>query len=96
MISDIGMPDLDGYAPMRCVRSRGQTLPAIALTAYARREDIDQVKGAGYQEHLAKPVDARRLVETVQMLVPLRSSEKLPIDPPERSTPQPPRVGWRR
>jgi CheY-like chemotaxis protein len=61
MISDIGMPDLDGYALMRCIRSRGQTLPAIALTAYTRREDIDQVKGAGYQEHLAKPVDSRRL-----------------------------------
>jgi signal transduction histidine kinase len=74
IISDIGMPDLDGYALMRRIRSSGQTLPAIALTAYARKEDVEQSKGAGYQAHLAKPVDSRELVEAVKTLVPLEAS----------------------
>ena len=68
VISDIGMPGMDGYAFMRGIRSRasGADGPAIALTAYARSEDADLARKAGYQEHLAKPVDAALLLKTVR------------------------------
>jgi len=68
IISDIGMPEMDGYAFMRGVRSRpvGANVPAIALTAYARAEDTERAKRAGYQEHLTKPVDERRLLDIVR------------------------------
>lgn len=68
IVSDIGMPGMDGYALMRSIRSResGADVPAIALTAFARREDVAVALRAGYQEHLAKPVDVRRLVQSVK------------------------------
>jgi PAS domain S-box-containing protein len=67
VISDIGMPGVDGYAFMKRLRSSdlGGTIPAIALTAYARPEDADRAARAGYQEHFAKPVDASALIEAV-------------------------------
>ncbi len=68
IISDIGMPHVDGYTLMKNIRSRevGATTPAIALTAYARREDADYAVRSGYQEHFAKPVDASALIEAVR------------------------------
>jgi PAS domain S-box-containing protein len=68
IISDIGMPEMDGYTFMRRIRSResGADVPAIALTAYARAEDVERARRAGYQEHLAKPVDEVRLLEVVK------------------------------
>ncbi len=67
IVSDIGMPEVDGYAFIRTVRARatGADVPAIALTAYARAEDAQLAKSAGYQQHLTKPVDERLLVTTV-------------------------------
>jgi PAS domain S-box-containing protein len=68
IVSDIGMPGMDGYSFMRNIRSRdkGADVPAIALTAYARDADGERALRAGYQEHLAKPVDARKLIEAVK------------------------------
>jgi two-component system CheB/CheR fusion protein len=68
IISDIGMPEMDGYTLMRHIRLRdgGATVPAIALTAYARPEDADRAIRAGYQAHFAKPVDASALIEAVE------------------------------
>jgi PAS domain S-box-containing protein len=68
ILSDIGMPGVDGYSFMRSVRSRdtGADVPGIALTAYARNVDAEAAWRAGYQEHLAKPVDARKLLEAVK------------------------------
>jgi signal transduction histidine kinase/ActR/RegA family two-component response regulator len=68
IISDIGMPEMDGYAFLEHLRAResGAHVPAIALTAYARAEDGERARRAGFQEHLAKPVDQRRLVEAVR------------------------------
>jgi signal transduction histidine kinase/DNA-binding response OmpR family regulator len=68
IISDIGMPDMDGYTFMQRVRSRAAAseIPAIALTAYARTEDAERAARAGYQEHLAKPVDANKLLAAVE------------------------------
>ena len=61
IISDIGMPNMDGYQFMRRFRAQegnGQRIPALALTAFARTEDRKRSIMAGYQAHLAKPFDA--------------------------------------
>jgi signal transduction histidine kinase len=65
VISDIGMPEMDGYRFMQLLRAREATedVPAIALTAYARSDDAERAIRAGYQEHMTKPVDARKLLE---------------------------------
>lgn len=69
LISDIRMPEEDGFELMRSLRRAGIQTPAIALTAYARREDAEQARAAGFQIHLAKPVDAARLVDAVATLL---------------------------
>ena len=68
IISDIGMPDQDGYAFMRGVRRKGLTTPALALTAFARDEDRASSIQAGYQMHLRKPVDPAELIAAVANL----------------------------
>jgi PAS domain S-box-containing protein len=72
LISDIAMPGQDGYELIRQLRSRerthGRHLPAVALTAFARKEDRDRALRAGYQAHLAKPVEPARLAEVVAQL----------------------------
>ncbi|MEG4068066.1 ATP-binding protein [Microcoleus sp. Pol11C2] len=72
LVSDIGMPDEDGYSLIRKLRQleaqRGGRLPAIALTAYARNDDRQQALLAGFQMHLTKPVDAAELVAVVTSL----------------------------
>lgn len=65
LISDIGMPDMDGFELMRRVRAAGHRLPGIALTAFARPEDRIACLKAGYDMHLAKPVDPRELLAVV-------------------------------
>ena len=69
ILSDIGMPEMDGYTLVRRVRSRDTRadIPAIALTAYARAEDAERALRAGYQEHLTKPVDAGKLLEVEKL-----------------------------
>ena len=69
LISDIRMPEEDGYSLIRSLRGAGIGTPAIALTAYARREDADEARAAGFQVHLPKPIDAGRLVDAVAMLL---------------------------
>jgi signal transduction histidine kinase/ActR/RegA family two-component response regulator len=72
LISDVGMPDLDGYDLIREVRARGLTpgdLPAIALTAFARSEDEERSLQAGFQVHLSKPVDQNQLIAAVGSVV---------------------------
>jgi len=71
LISDIGMPNEDGYELIRKVRMLGagaSKVPAIALTALSRLEDRTRALLAGYQIHLTKPVDARELTVTVASL----------------------------
>jgi len=72
LVSDIGMPGLDGYSFMRKVRSLNSDLrevPAIALTAYARAEDRMRALAAGFQMHVPKPVEASELVMVIASLV---------------------------
>lgn len=69
LISDIAMPEEDGYSFVRRVRSlpreAGGALPAIALSAYAREEDRRKSLSAGFQAHLAKPVEPQELLSTL-------------------------------
>jgi PAS domain S-box-containing protein len=71
LISDVGMPDQDGYDLIRRVRARvaAKTLPAVALTAFARSEDRRRALLAGFQTHVSKPVDLAELVAVVASLV---------------------------
>ncbi len=72
LISDIGMPDEDGYALLRRVRAlepeNGGGIPAIALTAYARTQDRRAALLAGFQSHVAKPVEAAELIAVIANL----------------------------
>jgi PAS domain S-box-containing protein len=72
LVSDIGMPGVDGYELMRRVRGLGPqnrgTIPAAALTALARPEDRTRALLAGFQTHIAKPVDAVELIAAVAAL----------------------------
>jgi signal transduction histidine kinase/response regulator RpfG family c-di-GMP phosphodiesterase len=67
LISDIAMPEQDGYELIRQIRSspRTATLPAVAVTAYARAEDRMHAIVAGFDSHLPKPIDPATLVATV-------------------------------
>lgn len=73
IVSDIGMPGLDGYDMIKLIRSLpptagGQT-PAIALTAFARSEDRSRAMLAGFQHHIKKPVETPELIASVASLL---------------------------
>jgi signal transduction histidine kinase/ActR/RegA family two-component response regulator len=72
LISDIGMPEMDGYMLMRQVRSlepeEGGRILAIALTAYAGEMDRQQAIAVGFQQHISKPVDPEELVKAIVSL----------------------------
>lgn len=69
ILSDIGLPDENGYTLIRKLRAdseyKSQTRPAIALTAYARAEDREQCLEAGFQDYLSKPVDIQKLIQLI-------------------------------
>ncbi len=69
IVSDIGMPNGDGYELIADARALGIHIPAIALTAFARAEDRMRAMSSGYQAHLAKPVETDELLGTVASLV---------------------------
>lgn len=72
LISDIGMPDEDGYSFLKKLRSlpqdQGGNVPALALTAYTKEEDRQQAIAAGFQMHLGKPLDITELLQAVFQL----------------------------
>jgi CheY-like chemotaxis protein len=72
MLSDIGMPDGDGYELIGDIRrldaAHGGSTPAIALTAFARSEDRTRAMIAGYQVHVSKPIEPSELLATVASL----------------------------
>jgi PAS domain S-box-containing protein len=73
LLSDIGMPEMDGYGLIRQIRTLStqqvRDIPAIALTAYAGDTYKQQVLAAGFNEHLAKPVDAQQLVAVIGEII---------------------------
>ncbi len=68
MISDIGMPGMDGHQLMQAVRARpaSRGLTGIALTGYGSEQDIQQAKDSGFACHLSKPVALEALIDTVR------------------------------
>jgi CheY-like chemotaxis protein len=71
VVSDIGMPERDGYdfiREMRAIPGNAGRVPAIALTALARDEDRKRTLLAGYQVHISKPVDPAELVTVIATL----------------------------
>lgn len=80
IVSDVGMPNEDGYTLIQKVRAlepeRGGLTPAIALTGYGRPEDRLQLLAAGYQVHLSKPVELIQLVDSIADLTS-RDEKKL-------------------
>jgi PAS domain S-box-containing protein len=72
LVSDIGMPESTGYDLIETVRKRlkvdARHLPAVALTAFSRREDSEQALDKGFQKHLAKPVQVGRLIGAIRQL----------------------------
>jgi CheY-like chemotaxis protein len=74
LISDIGLPEIDGYDLIQAMRresSPARDIPAIALTAYARSEDRTRALRAGYQAHIAKPVEPNELLAMIASFVEL-------------------------
>lgn len=73
LISDISMPEEDGYTLIRKIRNlqpeQGRDLPAIALTAYARPQDCQQALDAGFQMYVSKPVEPNQLIHSVAKLM---------------------------
>jgi signal transduction histidine kinase len=69
VVSDIGMPGMDGYEFIRELRSRGPSrgghVPALALTAFARLEDVARARANGYDGHISKPVNPKDLAATI-------------------------------
>lgn len=73
LLSDVGMPEMDGYTLIRQLRAmppeQGGRIPAIALTAYAQETDRQEVLQAGFQRHLTKPVEPVALLATIGSLL---------------------------
>jgi len=73
LVSDIGMPEMDGYSLIRQIRQfspqQGGTIPAIALSAYAGEINQQQALQAGFQKHIAKPIEPDELVRTIAILM---------------------------
>jgi signal transduction histidine kinase len=75
VLSDIGLPEADGYELMRLIRARGRRIPSIALTAYARAEDRQAALSAGYWHHIGKPVDIGELVTTMSAVAGMKDDD---------------------
>jgi PAS domain S-box-containing protein len=75
LLSDIGMPEMDGYTLMRQIRNlppdHGGQIPAIALTAYAGEINYQQALAAGFQTHVSKPVEPDKLTRVIAELIGL-------------------------
>ncbi|MBW4622008.1 MAG: response regulator [Cyanosarcina radialis HA8281-LM2] len=71
IVSDIGMPEMDGYMLVQQIRSLEQfrDIPAIALTAYAAEFDRHQALKAGFQQHMAKPIEPNELIAAIARII---------------------------
>ena len=88
IVSDIGMPNMNGYEFIAAVRShpnpRIAAVPAIALTAYARAEDIREALAAGYQLHMTKPVRPDKLRIAIRSLLDEQEAMAIAVDASEQ------------
>jgi CheY-like chemotaxis protein len=73
LVSDLGMPEVDGFELLQLVRALGSEaggdVPAVALTAFARSEDRLRALEVGFQAHISKPVEPGELIATVATIV---------------------------
>jgi two-component system, chemotaxis family, CheB/CheR fusion protein len=73
LLSDLGMPEIDGWGLIRQIRALspidGGQIPAVALTAYHSLRDRQMSRSAGFQAHIAKPIEPEQLVAIVANLV---------------------------
>ncbi|MBD2081982.1 PAS domain-containing protein [Leptolyngbya sp. FACHB-17] len=69
LISDLGMPDVDGFQLIRQLRAEGRSIRAIAVTAYAREEDRQAALAAGFQAHVTKPIEPAELFKAIRAAV---------------------------
>lgn len=78
LVSDIGMPQMDGYVFLQTLRSlppeKGGQIPAIALTSYAREQDIQHALDCGFNKHINKPINLDLFVRTIEALAPTDAS----------------------
>ncbi|MFN6487268.1 MULTISPECIES: PAS domain-containing protein [unclassified Nostoc] len=81
LVSDIGMPEVDGYSLIQQIRTltpeKGGQIPAIALTAYARVDDSQQAISSGYQRHVTKPLNPEELVQAVVALAQTQPNQRV-------------------
>jgi signal transduction histidine kinase/DNA-binding response OmpR family regulator len=75
LVSDIGMPNEDGYSLIRKVRNLDSRVPAVALTAYATDEDRSQALSAGFQMHVAKPIEPESFLTSIASVLGQGESE---------------------
>jgi CheY-like chemotaxis protein len=79
LVSDIGMPEVDGYEFMQRVKDlwaqQGGDVPSIALTAYTRQEDKGKALAMGFSAHLGKPVHPGDLIAMIAKLAPAREAD---------------------
>lgn len=83
LLSDLGLPNEDGYALIRRVREIDKEIPAGALTAYASTEDHRRALAAGFHAHVSKPVEPSDLVLLVASLAGRIVQPRRPPDPLE-------------
>ncbi|MEH2453597.1 PAS domain S-box protein [Nostoc sp.] len=87
LLSDIGMPEVDGYMLIRQIRAMspemGGTIPAIALTAYASEVDYQQAIAAGFEQHITKPVEPAKLIRAIANLICSCSNLQINLQPLE-------------
>ena len=76
LVADIAMPEVDGYQLIRQIRAAGLSVPAIAVTAYARPDDRQRALGAGYSGYCAKPIEAAALVHAIRALAVEREGSR--------------------
>jgi signal transduction histidine kinase len=98
LVSDIGLPDVDGYELIRQIRQNeaehGGFLPAVALTGYTRAEDRDRMLAAGFQAHIPKPVEPAELTGAIATMMHLTEPGTWPaIGTQERDLAAAPQAG---
>ena len=65
LVSDLGLPGMDGFELLRAIRKTHPEVPAVAVTAFARLNDRAKALAAGFQAHISKPIDPNLFLDTV-------------------------------